>query len=149
MCFPFVLVLAPAAAVVVTSGVYKKKPPTLQSWKQPFPSQRKQGGMRRRPASHEISHSNTRSKIPSEFWMCWLDGNQPLSQIGRNGKKVSAVERIQSCYWCRVLDPTVETAQPVWLPLHWGNTLQLTENTLTTHMTPTRNEMYCKLSVQG
>lgn len=66
-CFLLVLVLAPPAAVGVTSGVYKRKPPTLQSWKQVFSPQRKQGGMRPRPASHEISHSNTSSKIPSEL----------------------------------------------------------------------------------
>lgn len=58
MYFLCVLVLAPAAAIVVTSGVYKRKPPTLQSWKQPFPSQRKQGGKRLHmrlhiPAQHQ------------------------------------------------------------------------------------------------
>lgn len=61
----------------VTSGIHKRKPPTLQSWKQLFPSDRKRSGRTQRPASHEISHSNTRSKIHSEFSMWCLGGSQP------------------------------------------------------------------------
>lgn len=125
MCFLFVLVLAPAASVVVTSGVYKRKP---------FTSQRKQGGMRKRPASHEIFHSNTRSKIPSEFCMCWLDGNQPFVPKRQKHSRAVILRLVvmkefslaeQSCLTLQLKlllsrNQVVQCSQPAWLPVSFA-----------------------------
>lgn len=103
MCFLFVLVLDPAAAVVViTSGVYKREPPTHQSWKQPFPFKRKQGWIRQRPALCEISHSSIRNNT---IWiLCVLV--KSLSDFDTKRYKHSravvlrlvVIKKIQSCY---------------------------------------------------
>lgn len=96
--------LAPPAAVGVTSGVYKRKPPTLQSWKQVFSSQRKQGGMNRGQLHMKYHIPTQVQKIPSELCIqhvalmavsLWHKEHSPVVNVA---SEVNSNEIVSSCF---------------------------------------------------
>lgn len=129
MCFLSVLALVLSAVVSVTSGVYKRKPPTLQSWKQPttFPLPEETGW-------DETEASFTRGfKFQQDGWMvisCYCKKTMK-SVVMKECSLVTetvfstAVKSTQVCFGT-CLEPG--STSPACL--YWRSTLQLAAHSL-------------------